>query len=355
MLAIIADDLTGALDSAAPFAGRGLHTEVALCADAVAEALTQAPAVISINLGSREITADAARDAMAAALAALPAGTRLFKKVDSRLKGHIAAELDALPFTLALVAPAIPEFSRVVQSGCVTGFGVEAPISVAERLGRHAPRALVPDISSTAEMDAALEDAERAGADLLIGARGLAEALARRMTGKQEAALAPVGVAMDADLAGRNALFVIGSRDPITLAQIDDLRQSMQIDFVAAPNGAICDPSPPAGPIILVQATPGELVDGAQALAPLDVSDRLAAGVVPRFTQMASTLVLSGGATAEAVLHRMKISRLRLMGECMPGLGLAYAEGQCIIAKSGGFGNARTLRDLAAAIVQKME
>ncbi|RYE69578.1 MAG: four-carbon acid sugar kinase family protein, partial [Rhizobiaceae bacterium] len=35
MLVILADDLTGALDSAAPFAGRGIRTDVALNLDAI--------------------------------------------------------------------------------------------------------------------------------------------------------------------------------------------------------------------------------------------------------------------------------------------------------------------------------
>ena len=107
MLAILADDLTGALDSAAPFAARGLHVEVALAAAAVGAALGAAagaaPDVLSINLGTRELAPAAAQREVAAALQALPAGTRLFKKVDSRLKGHIAAELDAVSYRSSLV------------------------------------------------------------------------------------------------------------------------------------------------------------------------------------------------------------------------------------------------------------
>lgn len=114
-------------------------------------------------------------------------------------------------FHSALVAPAIPAFGRVVTSGRVQGFGVDAPISVAERLGRHAARALIPDASTEAEMRALLEEAERSGTDLMIGARGLAEALAERMSDGEEASAA--------EMSGGPALFVIGSRDPITLAR----------------------------------------------------------------------------------------------------------------------------------------
>ena len=49
----------------------------------------------------------------------------------------------------------------------------------------------------------------------------------------------------------------------------------------------------------------------------------------------------------ETVLAAMGIHSFRLRGECLPGLGLAYAGGQCIIAKSGGFGVPETLVTLA--------
>jgi uncharacterized protein YgbK (DUF1537 family) len=341
MLAIIADDLTGALDTAAPFAGRGLHTEVALRVEAVAEALAERPDVLTINTGSRELDGNTAHQLTAAAVRALPAGTRLFKKIDSRLKGHIVAELDATPFKTALVAPAIPAFGRLVHAGHIEGFGVTTPISVAEKLGPHAARATIPDTLTPGDMEAALEAAEKAGLDLLIGARGLAEALARRMTGRRDAT--------PADIPEGPVLFVVGSRDPITLAQIDELRAAYPLRYLPAPNGHLRDLQADTSPITLVQATPGDT-----EITPLAVSQNLAEGVCPALTETATTLLLSGGATAEAVLERMGITRFRLLGDCLPGLGLAHAGGQCIIAKSGGFGQPDTLRTIAGNILQKL-
>jgi len=343
MLAILADDLTGALDSAAPFAARGMHVEVALATGAIGETLCEAPDVLSINLGSREIGAAAARRQVEMALAALPAGTRLFKKVDSRLKGHIAAELDAMSFRAALAAPAIPAFGRVVKDGCVTGFGVDTPISIAEKLGRHAVRATIPDMSSQSEMDAWLDQWEEAGFDLLIGARGLAEALAERLSGN--------ATEQTAEIPRGGALFVIGSRDPITLAQIEALRAAFPLCYLPAPNGHLAEGAERSdgGAITLVQAVPGE-----GDVSTHDVSRFLAESVYPDLTNKASTLLFSGGATAEAVLERMGITRFRLLGECMPGLGLAHANGHCIIAKSGGFGRPDTLKEIAGRVLRNM-
>lgn len=340
MLAILADDLTGALDTAAPFAARGMHVEVALAATAIGEALGEAPQVLSINLASREIGAQAARRQAEAALAALPAGTRLFKKVDSRLKGHIADELDAFSYAAALVAPAIPAFGRIVTDGCVTGFGVETPIPVAERLGRHAARATIPDIASQSEIDRWLARADEAGIDLLVGARGLAEALAARMGGP-----APVRAA---EIPAGPALFVIGSRDPITLAQIAALRDDGTLRYMPAPNGRLGAAGADEEMLTLVQAVPGEGAATAE-----EVSQALAESVCPDLTDAASVLLLSGGATAEAVLGKMRIARFRLLGECLPGLGLAHAKGHCIIAKSGGFGPPDTLREIAGRLRRK--
>lgn len=340
MLAIIADDLTGALDTAAPFASRGLHVEVALAIEAIAEAVRERPDVLSVNIASRETSAEAACRLTTAALAALPAGTRLFKKVDSRLKGHIAAELEAISFRSALVAPGIPDFGRVVEDGHVKGFGVDAPVSIAEKLGRHAARAMMPDTLTQAQMRERFEASVRDGVDLLIGARGLAEAVAEAMSGGVMPGFAAIPQ-------GRG-LFVIGSRDPITLAQIELLRAACDPRYLPAPNGRLAGASPDDSPITLVQAVPGASATSGEA-----VSQALAESVCPVLTQGASTLLLTGGATAEAVLARMGVARFRLLGECLPGLGLAHAHGHCIIAKSGGFGGPDTLREIADWIFRK--
>lgn len=341
MLTILADDLTGALDTAAPFSARGMHVEVVLAVEAIEEALQKTPDVLSINLGSREVSPEIARRQTMTAIAVLPKGARFFKKVDSRLKGHIAAELDMVPFRAALVAPAIPAFGRVVKDGCVTGFGVDTPIPVAGRLGQHAARAMIPDISSQSEMHVWLERAESRGVDLLVGARGLAEAFAERISGGAATQIPAIPHGP--------ALFVIGSRDPITLAQINTLRVHFNPRYLPAPNGLLTDTKSDGSMIALVQAVPGPtfMTSGA-------VSHALAESVCPILTQDASTIFLSGGATAEAVLKAMGIVRFQLMGECLPGLGLAYAQGHCIIAKSGGFGQPDTLKEIADRILRNM-
>lgn len=339
MLVILADDLTGALDSAAPFAGRGLRTEVALALDSMDAALADGPDILVVNVKSREVSADEARKATSDVLKHVPENARIFKKVDSRLKGNIEAELDATPFARALVAPAIPDFGRIVVAGHVRGFGVDAPIPVAERLGRHAERTLIPDTMSRKDMLAALASAETAGCDLMIGARGLADALAHRMTDRET--LPPI------PLPRQPILIVVGSRDPITVEQVDVLRENHSTGYVPAAGGRVQQPSAPATETVtIIQA-----IEGETPLGPAEVSANLADSVVPAFTGGAATLLLTGGATAEAVLERMGVSRFRLFGECVPGIALAFADGRYIITKSGGFGGPDTLSDIARQIM----
>ncbi len=334
MLILIADDLTGAFDSAAPFAARGMPTVVALHPAALTEALATGAQVVAVTTQSREIAADAAAARVAAVASALPAGVRVFKKVDSRLKGHVAAELAALSPASMLVAPAIPDFGRVVRDGAVTGFGVEVPIPVRDALGDLAARAIVPDTETAKAMEAALAAAPDDA--LLVGARGLAEALAQRLSGRSPAE-APRPKA-------DRVLMVVGSRDPITLAQVAALRAG-GADWRAAPNGRLADLRP-VERLTLVQATPG--VDRATGA---DVAQALSAAVHPALTAGAGAVFLTGGATAEAVMQAMGLNTLRLVGEVLPGvpLGLA-ADGQMVIVKSGGFGGKDTLTRLSAIL-----
>jgi len=229
LLCIIADDLTGAFDAAAPFAARGQSVVVALHPGALAKALSFKCDVVAVSTQSREISPHEAASRVAGIAASLPAGVRLFKKVDSRLKGNVGSELTALAPKHLLVAPAIPEFGRIVHNGYVSGFGIDKPISVADILGELGKVADVPDVSSAAEMQAALMAAPSDA--LLAGARGLAEAMAVVMTGRAEKRLVPKPV-------GR-VLMVVGSRDPITLTQVAALRAHGGVDWHGAPNGVM--------------------------------------------------------------------------------------------------------------------
>ncbi len=112
-LVVVADDLTGAADTGACFAGAGLATTIPLSGSSVSDA-----DVIVLSTESRDLEAEAAAQAVSAAVTRLIDGLRdadsgprwVYKKIDSVLRGQPRAELlaamDATGVRRAMVAPA---------------------------------------------------------------------------------------------------------------------------------------------------------------------------------------------------------------------------------------------------------
>lgn len=341
-LAILSDDLTGALDSAAPFANLGLPVVVATHAAALPAALAAGAAVVAVSLASREIAAAEAAARAAAAARELAGVPQLFKKIDSRLKGNVAAEVAAVATVRGLgrvvLCPAIPDMGRVVRNGALEGAGVAVPLPVAGSAVLPAGLDLdCPDAGSDAALDRIAAAAGTPGV-LPVGARGLAAALARRMAGRDARPASPPR------LRGPLVL-VVGSRDPITLAQVECARALPGVEWRAAPDGHV-PPGASAAPALIVQATPGT-TSGAGAA---EVSARLAAGLAQGLLAGRAGLVLTGGETAGAVLAALGIGTLALSGEVQPGLPLCrpldFPGAPYIVTKSGGFGPADCLARL---------
>lgn len=334
LAAVIADDLTGALDSVVPFADAGLRCVVATAPAHLAQALGQGAQVIAVSTGSRDLPAGQAAKVAAEVAQALRGVPVMFKKVDSRMKGNIAAEVAAIAQVLGLravmICPAIPQMGRVVMGGLLQGFGVAPPMAVAGSVVGLGLRVVAPDATSDGDIDRIL--AAVAPGTLLVGARGLSAGLARRMG-------QGVGATVRLPLP-RPIVCVIGSRDPITLAQVAHLRAGQPgAAFVTAPNGAAG--ALPLSDMLIVQATGGD------GVAPSAVVTAALAASLVGLTSPRACLVLTGGETAAAVLAALGIGVLEVVGEALPGLpmcrALGRADGPLIVTKSGGFGDPDTL------------
>lgn len=341
-IALVSDDLTGALDSAAPFARTGCRTVVATGLASLDRALRAGADVVAVSLDSREgSVSEAAERARLAAmqLAQVPV---VFKKIDSRMKGHIGAETAEIAAVRALrrimVCPAIPELGRAVIDGCVVGHGIDRPIPVGFATG-PAIEAVFPDARTDADLDLIAADA--AGA-LLVGARGLAAALARRAGKATRPAervpdlLFPVTIA-------------VGSRDVTTLDQVARLRLAHPSAlWVAAPDGNARPAGGATGNVTILQAVAGQGTDGATVAA------RLAESTVSGFLAGRRTLLMTGGETASACLRAMRSGVLLLVGESQAGmpvsLPLDIPDAPHIVTKSGGFGDPDCLVDLVRTL-----
>jgi uncharacterized protein YgbK (DUF1537 family) len=340
-LALLADDLTGALDSSVGFALSGLRTRVALTPAAIGEALAEAPEVLAVNTASRALEVGAA--AQIVRDAALAVGRQqpgvLFKKIDSRLKGNVGAETAAMAAVLGarrlVVAPAVPDQGRVTRDGAVIGRGVAEALPIAPQFAGGGRPVAVIDAADDDALDrvAALP----AEGTLFVGAGGLGAALARRLGGTRRDEVFPTE---------DRTLFALGSRDPITLEQIAALRTARpDLEFIEVPGGA-AGRLPTRLPALLVLSGPRLADPAAVAFRFGAVVGEAAARLRPK------RLVIGGGDTALAVFGRLGARVAIPKAEPQPGLVAATIAGgpagMLCLVKSGGFGTI----DILAGLVE---
>lgn len=351
-LRLIADDLTGTLDTAAGFTG--------LCGPIPVAWPEILPAAgsgsLAIDSGTREMTA-ARADRIVGALAPRLRGAGIaFKKVDSLLRGPWAAELAAVmrpgAWTRCIVAPAFPYQGRRTEAGRQRARrdGGWEPVSddIAEVLraaalpARRATRAEGP-VAGVAVYDASSDDdlariAElgRAGDVLWCGSGGLAAALAR-------------GVAAPGDdrLAGP-VLGLFGSDRSETEAQL----------AACGPHRLVLSPEAAdhAGPVGERLARDG-VVLASVALPVGTAREEAAARIAATFADVVDripkpgTLLVAGGETLKALCLALRVERLDVTGQIAPGLPRSTLrggrwDGLAVISKSGAFGTEGVWRDL---------
>lgn len=337
-VAIIADDLTGALDTATPFALSGLRVATALRPGALDAALASGSDVVAITTASRALPATEAAaiaEAVAHRLAEANPGI-VIKKIDSRLKGNPGVEAEviarAFGFTTQAIAPAVPDQGRFTLNGAITGKGVDTPIAIAPAFS---PSATALDAHTDADLDRIVQ-AHDWSKTLAVGARGLGSALARSFGGPNTTPpFAPHG----------NTLFAIGSRDPITSAQIAALAETRSPTLIVdAPSGQL-ETQPSRLPALLRCTGDFETLDAT-------VSHRFATTVAEWVDALApDTIVMSGGDTALAILDALGATLLFPQGEAAPGLPWFFIERKHrpplrAVVKSGGFGEIGALAAL---------
>jgi 4-hydroxythreonine-4-phosphate dehydrogenase len=109
----VADDLSGAAETAIALDMRETRSVVLMSAHA------HPAEVVVVDLDTRGAPPQAAADAMTSALAGVRPGDRVFKKIDSLLRGNVAAEVGALAGAGygVVLTPALPVAGRTVRSG----------------------------------------------------------------------------------------------------------------------------------------------------------------------------------------------------------------------------------------------
>ena len=358
-LRIVADDLTGALDSAAPLAALAGPLPVFWQRGAIAAEVTS----FALDTESRDLP-----PAPPAWLDAFAGAGLAYKKIDSQLRGNtiheIAACLASGRFASALIAPAFPAQQRITRGGrqywrpapseawqavpcdlavalCTSGIELRlagAADAVVER-GFH-----LCDATTEADLEGLAAAGRRLAPPLLwVGSAGLARALAGASAESPLPRLEPP------------LLMVIGSHHPVTVAQIAALKA--QAAGLVVEVGLEQDGLEPAlaGLVgreraALVLAVP----DGTGAERARPFFERalgtLVAGVSPP-----RSLVVTGGATLHRLVKVLGASALLVSGEPLPGIPCSVLQGgpwdgTVVISKSGGFGEPRLLIRLAGCV-----
>ncbi|MGM9472416.1 four-carbon acid sugar kinase family protein [Pseudarthrobacter sp. YS3] len=375
--AIIADDLTGAADAAAAY-GPTHTSSVILDVDAA----WPESEILSINTESRYLTAEEAASAVTSAVGrALKQDRRVFKKIDSLLRGNVGAEVAATLAgitqgrgkRLAIVAPAFPGTGRTTVGGIVHVGGVRnregrfggdvtgalatggltaevvavkrgrTPEELAAHLRDVQARgidAVVLDASSDQDLEAI---AAAAGLldfpALLVGSGGLAGHIAAREedTGARNAQVRRV----------TRTLTVIGSYSSLARQQTEALvaagAEHIKLDHDALDEPAVAREVAHAMSRNDVVLTPDPMgiVDKSQALVVAEALARATAAGIGH----CDALVMTGGETATAVLKALGAGSFTVLGEIEPGVVMSLLPEPLplLVTKAGAFGDAGTL------------
>lgn len=395
---VIADDITGAMDTGVGLAQAGLAATITFSS--------------STNPGSDSVvaTTDSRAESPSEAYRRVKAvGERfqdyyIYKKIDSTLRGNIAAELQALLDVTraprAIVCPAFPSIKRTVVNGellvdgvpvHLTGFSHDpvSPVTkssvadllrsgsgiAAESLGladvERGPEHLVQRIrectSRAVVIDATEDEHLRCIADALAlggerwlpcGSGGLGAqlplAFGFRSHGR-ELPPAPRG----------RALIAIGSRNEVSIRQVRRLIDQLHPPLVKVEPREFKTRSGREPRINQVaREVQNLLLDSQVVVLSSSLSDympqyrhlmaRILGDIVTRVLSLCDVtgLFLCGGDVARAVCGDQGIQALRILGTLQPGVIAGEAVGQHynglrVVTKAGGFGNEDALLQVA--------
>jgi uncharacterized protein YgbK (DUF1537 family) len=409
---IFADDLTGAADSAVAFARQGLATEVIW--DARVRGLDDT-AVLAFDTNSRALTADAAatrhRDLVAALDDSALASAALFKKIDSTLRGHPAAEIAAMGDALlartgaafGICAPAYPATHRTTVNGHVrlngkpleeaeiwrrehsyptadlvgilASAGVVArgvPLAqvrgaqrdlaaaltaIREQGARNGGIVAVCDAETQQDLDAIVAASEDTPAGrFYIGSGGLAHSLAPRVARR---ATVRSAAALSERTAG--ALFVVGSLSSLSRTAAAELARQADVRHLRATPAMLLDEASPEARDAFGAQALADIRSGHDVLVDIALegepdppsSPRLAhalTGALRSAASQASALFATGGETAAALLGVCGVESIRLWDELEPGICLGFTRGAVqlpVVTKAGAFGNSGSLTRVA--------
>lgn len=394
VIAIVADDLTGAGDTAVQFVRAGWSTRLSVegAEEALAAGAPDAE-VLAVTTQSRAMSdADAARvvqDNVARLRAA--GASRLYKKVDSTLRGAFKAEIEAARAAwredaIAVICPAFPATGRTVEAGVLTVNGKpvtetsaatdpvtpvteshiptllgcghvaaepgESAQSLAARIAK-AGDVVVVDARNEEDLELLARAIAELGERVMpVGAGGLAVPLARVWAGADQRSPVIVVVTSQHSAARAQAEALRAAGATVWLPTLAQLADAAQWEAWAAPLVEGLAKSDSDAQTLLLLAPEGRRDD----LDSDTVAERLGALAARLVTETgAAGVVATGGDGARQTLMALSANGIALVDEVMGGVPLGTmtggkAAGLPVVTKAGGFGTEDVLVRAVRAI-----
>ena len=349
-LRLLADDLTGALDTAAELVGLVGPVPV-FWHGAIPSVL---PASAALDSGTRELGRLPAAAIVSGLAVHLPGASIAYKKIDSLLRGPALAELAACMraggWRHCVLAPAFPYQGRATRGGrqharngegrwsgvsgdLVAALRAEGVEAQAGRLDADLrPGVSVFDAETDDDLRRVVATARRwQGPMLWSGSGGLAQALAAGAEASAPQALpAPVLGLFGSDQAATAGQLAACAPYWVALPATVEVERRLAADGVA---------------LASVDLPPG--------LARGDAAQRIAAELtsLTRHMPPPGTLLAAGGETLRGLCTSLGARRLEVQGRVAPGLPWSIMrggrwDGATVVSKSGAFGHRTLLRDL---------
>jgi len=352
-LRLLADDLTGALDTAAEFVRHTGPVSV-YWSGAVPSLL---PASAAVDSGTRELDLEEASRIANGLAQSLIGADISYKKIDSLLRGHTMAELAACltngSFPVCVVAPAFPYQGRVTRGGVQFRRIADqewAPVADTFALLADAGlRAAKGDLSQPLQEGITVFDAEtddelqqiatigrKVGNSVLwCGSAGLAQALAAPPASPNIEFKRPV-------------LGLFGSDQAVTASQLEACGSS----HVKLPDGAARSAANLARRLAQTGVALASL-DLPAGLSRAEAARRIGQELARLAEQMPppGTLIVAGGETLRGLCIALGATALEAVGQIEPGLPRSVLrggrwDGVDVVSKSGAFGGPNLWRDL---------
>ncbi len=395
-VAVIADDLTGAADSGVQLARAGYRTAVAFRGSPVppAEDLD----AVAVDTDSRAMSAESAAKLVVEAGQSVRGARVVFKKVDSTLRGPVAAELSAaLEATgrrVAVVCPAFPDAGRTVSGGVLLVNGVpvhetgfrDDPVTPVRKsylpallsavcpsvaalstddlrdVGRMqsvlaSSNCVVADAGTDSELEAIVRAVPDPASVLWVGSAGLVRAFGLVHAGPR------VAEPDETPGSASGVVVVVGSLNRVARQQLEVLQREAYMAPVPLNAAALLDNSSEGAMEGAIAGARSALLDGGgvvvystadrgfEKMARAEAARRVAEALAEVVTGLSKeevfdALVLTGGDTAVRVAQRLGATGVLLQGEIEPGVPVGTLIGPKpyrVVTKAGGFGDAGTL------------